>query len=199
MRDTVVVAPRRLLLGLLLIALAVVAVFWAAGGGRVLLATLGLAAIARGVVLLRAPETETGTETASRPVGTAAVGAGAAAVVVAALSAAVSGWVLLIGIPALLLAGSLVLIGRDGVARRGGQVLLAWTALMTALLVASGIAQGWDRAAGIATVTGALALAVLGVPLLVSAANAPAARPVPQGPSACTGCACGGGGCGLVG
>lgn len=188
-------APRRLLLGLLLIALAVVAVFWPAGGGRVLLATLGLAAVGRGVVLLRAP----GTETASRPVGTAAVGAGTAAVVVAALSAAVSGWVLLIGVPLLLLAGSLVLIGRDGVARRGGQVLLAWTALMSALLVAGGIAQGWDRAAGIATVIGALALAVLGVPLLVSAANAPAARPVPQGPSACAGCACGGGGCGLVG
>lgn len=188
-------APRRLLLSLLLIALAVVAVFWPAGGGRVLLATLGLCAVARGTVLLRSP----GTEAASRPVGTAAVVAGAAAAVVAALSASVSGRVLVGGVPLLLLAGSLVLIGRGGVVRRGGQALLAWTALVTALLVASGITQGWERAAGVATVIGALGIAVLGVPVLVSAANAPAARPVPQAPSPCAGCACGGEGCGLAG
>lgn len=188
-------APRRLLLGLLLIALAVVAVFWPAGGARVLLATLGLCAVGRGIVLLRSPETAV----ASRPVGTAAVLSGAVAVVVAALSATVSGWVLLGGVPLLLLAGALVLIGRGGVARRGGQALLAWTALTSVLLVASGITQGWERAAGVATVIGALGIAVLGVPVLVSVANAPVARPVPQGPSACAGCACGGGGCGLAG
>lgn len=188
-------APRRLVLGLLLIALAVVAVFWPAGGGRVLLATLGLLAVGRGVLLLGSPEADT----ATRPVGIAAVVTGAVAAAVAALSAAVTGWVLLIGVPLLLLGGSLVLIGRDGVLRRGGQALLAWTALVGVLLVASGIGQGWDRAAGVATVVGALGLAVVAVPLLVSAANAPAHQPVPQGASPCAGCACGGGGCGLAG
>lgn len=188
-------ASRRLTLGLLLVAIAVVAVFWPTGGGRVLLGALGLYALGRGVQLLGSPEADT----ASRPVGITAVVAGAAGAVVAALSSAVTGWVLLVGVPLLLLAGSLVLIGRDGVLRRGGQALLAWTALVGVLLIASGITQGWHRAAGVATVVGALGLAVLAVPVLVSAVNAPARRAVPQGPSPCAGCACGGGGCGLVG
>lgn len=194
-------APRRLVLGLLLIALAVVAVFWPSGGARVLLATLGLCAAGRGVLLLRstAAETERETETSTRPVGTAAVVAGATALVIAALSAPLTGWVLLVAVPLLLLAASLALIGREGVARRGGQALLVWTALVAALLTASGFAQGWERAAGVATVIGALGVAVLAVPVLVSGANTPAARPVPQRPSACAGCACGAAGCGLAG
>ena len=56
--------------------------------------------------------------------------------------------------------------------------------LVTGLLVAAGIAQGWDRAADVATVVAALAVAVLAVPLLVAAAGlrAVAAQPVRRRP-----------------
>ena len=46
---------------------------------------------------------------------------------------------------------TLALLTRRGTRRRGGQVLLVWGLLVTGLLVATGIAQNWDRAADAAT------------------------------------------------
>jgi hypothetical protein len=100
----------------------------------------------------------------------------------------------------LLLVAAGGLLARSGVARRGGQALLVWAVLVTGLLVAAGVVQGWDRAAEVATVVAALAVAVLAVPLLVAAAGlrSVAAQPVapPARPAACAGCACGAGVCG---
>jgi hypothetical protein len=92
-------------------------------------------------------------------------------------------------------------MGRGAGARRGGQVLFAWTVLVTALLVASGVGQGWTRAAGVATVVGALGVAVLAVPVLLGAValRSVAARPLPAPPAGCGGCACGAGGCAAAG
>ena len=188
--------PRRLALGLALIALAVVVMFWPAGGGRVLLAGLGLCVAGRGLTLLGA----TAAYGPTRPVGIAAVVAGVVALLLAALSATATAWVLLVGVPVLLLGAALGLHARGGMARRGAQGLFVWTGLVIALLVASGLARGWHGAAGVATVVGALGVAVLGVPLLIGAARlrAVAALPSPAAPSGCGGCACGAGGCGAA-
>ena len=99
----------------------------------------------------------------------------------------------------LLLVAGVALLARGGLARRGGQALLVWSVLVGGLLVVAGVGQGWDRAASVATVVAALAVAVLAVPLLVGAANlrAVGARPDPEPgrPLGCAGCACAGGGC----
>jgi hypothetical protein len=71
--------------------------------------------------------------------------------------------------------------------------------MVAGLLVVTGGAQGWDKVAGLATVVGALAVAVLAVPVLVGAAHlrTVGARPDPEEgrPLGCAGCACAGGGC----
>jgi hypothetical protein len=107
--------------------------------------------------------------------------------------------VLLVAVPAGLLGGALTLLGRGGAVRRGGQAALVWWALVTGLLLVTGLVAGWERAAAGATVVGALVLGVLGVALLVGASSlrAIAARPAPARPAACAGCACGAGGCGI--
>jgi hypothetical protein len=109
--------------------------------------------------------------------------------------------VLLFGVPVVLLGAAAALLARGPVARRGGLALLVWSLLITGLLVATGLGQDWARAGDVATVVTALAVAVLGVPLLIAALNlrAVAARPVPVAPArpaGCAGCACGAGGCG---
>jgi hypothetical protein len=112
------------------------------------------------------------------------------------------GAVLLVAVPVLLLAAGVALLSRSGAARRGGQALLVWTVLVTGLLVATGVAQGWARASDVATVVAALAVAVLGVPLIVASTGLRrvAAQPQPPArPAACAGCACGAGGCGALG
>ncbi|MGZ4546745.1 MAG: hypothetical protein ACXVXT_15250, partial [Blastococcus sp.] len=85
-------------------------------------------------------------------------------------------------------------------ARRGGQALLVWSVLVIGLLVLTGLAQGWGRATDVVTVVAALAVAVLGVPLLIGAAQlrAVAAQPAPAPAAGCGGCACGAGGCGAL-
>ncbi|MCF6746387.1 hypothetical protein E9529_19350 [Blastococcus sp. KM273128] len=191
--------PRWLALGLAMIVVAVVAVVWSSGA-RLLLGAVGLFLAARGVVLLRGARSgAVPAEVAgrARSLGTAAVVAGAAGLAVAVASASASSTVLLVGVPLLLLGTSLGLLGRGGAARRGGQALLVWSVLVTGLLVVTGFLQDWDRAADVATVVAALAVAVLGVPLLIGAANlrSVAAAPAPA-PSGCGGCACGAGGCG---
>jgi hypothetical protein len=113
--------------------------------------------------------------------------------------AGVAGWVMLVAVPAGLLVAALTLLGRGGAVRRSGQAVLVWWALVTGLLVVTGLLAGWERAADGATVVGALGLGLLGVVLLVgsSSLRAIAAQPVPARPAACAGCACGAGGCGI--
>ncbi|TFV47780.1 hypothetical protein [Blastococcus sp. TF02A-35] len=192
--------PRWAALGVAMIAVAVVAVAWDAAGARLLLGALGLFLVARGVLLVRgAGEVDAELAGRARPLGSAAVVAGLAAVVVALASAALSGTVLVVGVPLALLVASAGLLARGGTARRGGQALLVWSLLVTALLVVTGLVQDWDRAEGLATIVAALGVAVLGLPLLIGAANLrtlgaqPDPAPVRSG---CGGCACGAGGCG---
>lgn len=197
--------PRWALLGLAMIAVAVVAVAWTDGGARLLLGGLGLFLAGRGAVLVRGSRTglvDDELAGRARALGAAAVIGGVAALAVAALSATVTGWVLLLAVPAVLLAGALALLARGGVARRGGLALLVWWGLVSGVLVITGVGRGWDRAAEVGTVVAALLVAVLGVPMLIAAANlrAVAARPDPAPrPAACAGCACGAGGCGSAG
>jgi hypothetical protein len=191
--------PQWLALGLAMIAVAVASAV-VDGGARLLLGALGLFLVVRGGLLLRSAPALDGQFTGrARRLGTVAAVAGAAALVVALVSGVLAARVLLVGVPLLLVAGALALLMRSGTARLGGQALLAFGALVTALLVGTGLAQDWSRAADVATVGAALSVAVLAVPVLISAVNLrtvagqPAPEPVRAG---CGGCACGAGGCG---
>ncbi len=195
--------PRWIALGGAMLAVAVAAVLWDAAGARLLLGALGAFLVVRGAVLLRGSRSGAApAELAvrARGLGAVATTAGAGAVVVALVSETAAATVLLVAVPVLLLVAAGALLGRGGVARRGGQALLVWAVLVTGLLVASGLAQGWERAADVATVITAVAVAVLAVPVLLGASGlrAVAARPAPARtiPAACAGCACGAGGCG---
>jgi hypothetical protein len=195
--------PQWLALGIGMIAVAVTAVLWDAAGARLLLGALGLFLVVRGALLLRGVRSgamSAAVAARARGLGATAVAGGAAALVVAVVSGVAAARVLLVGVPVLLLVAAGGLLARSGVARRGGQALLVWAVLVTGLLVAAGVVQGWDRAAEVATVVAALAVAVLAVPLLLAAAGlrTVAAQPVapPARPAACAGCACGAGGCG---
>ncbi|MGY1712642.1 hypothetical protein ACI8AC_24340 [Geodermatophilus sp. SYSU D00758] len=172
--------------GLLLLGLAVAGVAWS-GGARLLLGAAGLAVGAAGA--------RAGVRS---PAGVTAVAGGLAGLAVAALSGPLSAGVLLVTVPAGLLAGALTLLRRGGEARRGGQAALVWCALVTGLLVAAWLGSGWERATGGATVVAALVTGLLGVVLLVGGATRRAVpdRPGPAArPAACAGCACGAGGC----
>ena len=194
--------PQWLALGIAMIAVAVTSVLWDAAGARLLLGALGVFLVVRGAVLLRGARSgAVGRALAARArgLGTGALVTGAAAVVVAVSSGVLAARVLLVAVPVVLLVAAVGLLGRGGVARRGGQALLVWTVLVTGLLVATGVAQGWARAADVATVVAALAVAVLGVPLILAATGLRkvAAEPEPAAaPAGCAGCACGAGGCG---
>ena len=196
--------PQWLALGIGMIAVALVSVFWHDGGARLLLGTAGAFLAVRGAVLLRGARSgalDRPMAARARALGSGALVAGAAALVVALSSGVLAARVLLVAVPVLLLGAAVGLLGRGGTSRRGGQALLVWTVLVTGLLVATGVAQGWARAADVAAAVGALAVAVLGVPLIVAAvglrrvAAAPAPAPARAG---CAGCACGAGGCGAL-
>jgi hypothetical protein len=185
--------PRWLAGGVALLVVAAVAAFWADGGARLLLGVAGALLAGRGGQLAA--------ENAGRgrTLGWAVAAAGVLALALAFGPAGVAGWVLLVAVPAGLLVGALTLLGRGGAVRRGGQAALVWWALVTGLLVVTGLFAGWERAADGATVVGALGLGLLGVVLLVgsSSLRALAAQPVPARRAACAGCACGAGGCGI--
>ena len=192
--------PLWLALGVAMIAVAGVSIVWSDGGARLLLGALGLFLAVRGGALLRSAPRLTGELAGrARALGSVAAVAGLLALVVALVPGGAAAGVLLVGVPVVLLAGALALLSRSGTARRGGQVLLVWGVLVTGLLVVTGFARDWERAAGAATVVAALVLAVLAAPVLVSAMNlrAVAAQPppAPRG-GGCGGCACGAGGCG---
>jgi hypothetical protein len=196
--------PHWLGLGLAMLAVAVVALVWDAAGARLLLGAIGAFLAVRGAVLLgSARAIPDGLAGRVRGLGAASVVAGLAGLAIAVASAALAATVLLVAVPVVLLVAGVGLAARGGPARRGGQVLLVWSVLVGALLVVTGLGQGWDRAAGVATVVTSLAVAVLAVPLLIAAANlrAVGARPDPEPtrPLGCAGCACAGGGCGVTG
>jgi hypothetical protein len=194
--------PQWLALGIAMVAVAVVSVIWDAAGARLLLGALGLFLAVRGGLLLRGARS--GAMAASlagraRSLGAVAVVGGAAGLAVALVSGVAAARVLLVAVPVALLVAAVALLGRGGTSRRGGQALLVWTVLVTGLLVVTGLAQSWSRAADVATVVTALAVAVLAVPLIVAAAGlrTVAAEPAPPAaPAGCAGCACGAGGCG---
>lgn len=196
--------PRRLVAGLALVAVAAVALVWSGAGPRLLLGAAGVAAVLRGALVLRAVAAGT-VEERARSLGRVAVVLGAAAAVVAVLSSGAAGRVLVAAVPVLLFLTAGALVSRDGAVRLGGRILLAWSVLVTALLVAAGATGGWARAASAATVVGGVALAVLGVVAVVGAGmlRAVAARPAagsayPAAAGGCVGCSCGAGGCGAV-
>ncbi len=181
--------PLRAALGVALLVLAVLAVVTGDLGSRLLLGGLGSVAAGRGAARLRA---------GSVPAGSLAVAGGLGAVAVAAVSAAATGWVLLLGVPLALLVAAGAALARGGATRRAGTALLVWALLVGALLAATAAAQGTGRAADVATVVAALATGLAAVPLLVAAAGlrAVANRPAPARPLGCGGCACAAGGCG---
>ena len=195
--------PQWLALGIGAIGVAVVSVLWDAAGARLLLGAVGLFLAVRGALLLRGARSGVvGRALAgrARSLGAGALVVGAAALVAAASSGVLAARVLLVAVPLVLLAAAVGLLGRGGVSRRGGQALGVWTVLVTALLVMTGVAQSWARAADVATVVAALAVAVLGVPLILASVGLRrvAAEPAPTAavPSPCAGCACSAGGCG---
>jgi hypothetical protein len=196
--------PQWLVLGVATIAVGVAALAWHAGGARLLLGAVGLFLAVRGVVLLRTARSgNVPAELAARArtLGSGTAVVGLAGLLIAVLSAGAAAGVLLVAVPVGLFAGAAALLARGGPARRAGQALLVCSVLVTGLLVAAGIAQGWSRATDAATVVGALAVAVLGVPLLLGAVQlrAVAGRPTPAPAAGCGGCACGAGGCGALG
>jgi hypothetical protein len=196
--------PRWLALGVALLAVAAVSAFWTGGGARLLLGALGLFGAVRGAVLVSgaAGGQPAGSEPDGRvrTIGATTAAVGVAALAVAAVPGALAGWVLLVGAPLGLLATSVTLLARSGVARRGGLVALVWSVLVTGLLVVTGLAADWERAREGATLVAALAVGVFGMVLVTGSAGlrAAAARPVPPAPAGCAGCACSGGGCGAL-
>ena len=195
--------PRWVLLGLAMIAVAVAAVVTESLGARLLVGSLGLFLALRGAFLLRGARTEAVTgdlARRARGLGSQATVLGMAGLAVALASTSLSGRVLLVVVPVSLFAGAAALLPRGGVARRGGQALLVWSVLVTGLLIVTGVAQSWGRAADVATVVGALGLAVLAVPVLLGAVRLRqiGRQPVSVMPAACAGCACGAGGCGAL-
>jgi hypothetical protein len=195
--------PRRLGVGAALVAVAVAALVMPGVGGRLVLGAAGLSAVARGLLLTRAAAIGA-VDPAARRLGAPLALAGAAAVVVTAVSAPVTTGVLLVGVPVLLLAAAGALVAQGGLSRRLGQGLLVWSLMVLALLVAAAVARGWSGAGAVATAVAALSLAGLGVALLVGAATLravatrPPANPAYPAPAGCAGCACGAGGCGAV-
>lgn len=193
--------PGWLALGLGMFAVAVAAVVWDSLGARLLLGATGaFLAVRGGVLFARARELPADLAGRARGLGAVSGLAGLVGLGAAVASPDLAARVLLVVVPVILLVSAAGLLARGGVARRAGFALLAWAVLTGGLLVVTGAVQGWDRAAEVATVVAAIAVAVLAVPLLVGAANlrAVGARPDPDEgrPLGCAGCACSGGGCG---
>jgi hypothetical protein len=179
--------PGWLALGVAALAVAAAALIWPSLGAALVLGALGAFLAGRGAVLLRSAGALDG-ELAGRArvLGPASVVVGLAALAVAVGSPALAGRVLLVAVPLLLIGTAGALLARGGPARIGGGVLLAWTVLVTALVVVRGSSEGWHGATRLATGTGAVAVALLAVPLLVGAANlrGAARRPAPPPPAA---------------
>jgi hypothetical protein len=169
----------------------VLALSWSTGGPQVLLAALGLLAVARGSMALRSARS--GQVTRATAVSAASTAwAGAVAVGFAVLGATPTGWFLVAGLVLLLPALATALPGRR-------TPLLAGAAVVVAAAVALGVLGGVDAL----LVTGRTVAAVLAVAVgLANLAGAVgmariARRPAPAA-AGCGGCACGAGGCGSL-
>ena len=167
--------PQWLALGLGMIAVAVASVFWDAAGARLLLGALGLFLAVRGAraaARRRAPA-PSAAPWRPAPAGSARARWSSARPRSPSPSPPASWrhgccwW----RCRSCCSGPAVALLGRGAVARRGGQALLVWTVLVTGLLVATGVAQGWARASDVATVVAALAVAVLAVPLILASAG----------------------------
>lgn len=197
--------PRWVLLGLAMLAVAVLALVRVDLGPQLLLGSAAVFLVVRGLTLLRLAKAGTwAADVTGRAVwlGVGCIIAGPWLLVTAVLSMVLfprlAGWVLLVAVPLVFVAVGLGLVARGGLVRRGGQALLVWAALAGALLVLTWLGQGVERAASAATVLAALGIAVLAVAVLIGALNLRAAgvraEAEPPPPTGCGGCT--GGGCG---
>jgi hypothetical protein len=197
--------PRRLLVGILLVAVAVAVLVVPSVSGRLVLGAAALAALGRGAQLVRAAgNPRVGPD--ARGLGAALLAGGVAGLVVAVLSEAAAGRVLVVGVPVALLFAAAALTAHGPASRLAGRVVLAVGLVLTVLLVAVGLARGWAAVAGLASGIGAIALAGLGVALgagavaLRGVAGRPASAAYPAPAGGCGGaCGCGEGGCGALG
>ena len=162
--------PQWLALGVGMIAVALVSVFWDAAGARLLLGALGLFLVVRGAVLLRGARSGAVGDRPGRPRprprhrragrrcrrarrrrllrGPGGPGAAGRRPVVLLVPASLSS----------------AAAGPPGAAGRRCSSGPSWSPACSS---PPGVAQGWARAADVATVVAALAVAVLGVPLIV--------------------------------
>jgi hypothetical protein len=179
-------------LGVALLALAALAGTWSGTGPRVLLGVLGLAALVRGVTVLRAARTGR----VDRTVAVAGAGAtwlGVLALAVALLSGTATGWLFVsaavLALPAL---GALSVV-RPAVAAAG-------TAVLVAAGVVTAVVSGVDALLDAGRVLAVAVVAVAGVAYLVSAVRSAREAAAPAPAAGCGGCACsaGGGGCGAA-
>ncbi|WP_369134698.1 hypothetical protein [Modestobacter sp. I12A-02662] len=186
--------PRMAGLGVLLLALGVLALTWSGAGPRLLLGALGVLAAVWGATMLRRGRTGS-VERAAAVIGAGAVWFGAVAFALALLSATATGWalaaVLLLALPCLAVA----VPGRRGpfLAAAGGVALAA-----LGLLVLGGVDVLLDGARGAAAVLVALLglVDVAGAVGMARLARQPEPTPAPA--AGCGGCACGAGGCGSL-
>lgn len=195
--------PRRLLVGVLLVAVAVAVLVVPSAAARLVLGAAALAALGRGVQLVRAAGSPRVGPNA-RGLGVVLGVGGIAGLVVAVLSEVAAGRVLVVGVPVALLFSAAALTAHGPTSWLTARAVLLVGVVLTALLVAVGIARGWTADAGLAAGVGATALAVLGVTLGASAvalrgvAARPASTAYPAPAGGCGGCACGEGGCGAT-
>ncbi|WP_249523302.1 hypothetical protein [Modestobacter marinus] len=182
--------PRMVVLGVVLLALAVLALTWSGVGPRVLLGAIGLFGVVQGVRLLRGARTGAVDRTAAL-VGAGGVWLGALAMGVALLSAAATGWLFVVAAVVALPALAVAATDRRPLAL-GGAVLVAAAAVAVALL------GGVDALLATARVLAAGTVGVLGLANLAGAVGMAriARRPLPAPAAGCGGCACGAGGCG---
>lgn len=181
--------PWSALQGVVLVALAVVAVLVADTGVRLLIGGLGVLGVLRGVAALRAARAGR-SDRAAAVAGAGAAWFGAVAIGLAFFPPAVAAWTCVVLIGATL-AG---LVARAD--RRGPAVLGALVAV--AAFAAGAVLAGpsWLAAAGVLAV--AVAVAGLGFTSVIAAlaARRVAAQPAPA--AGCGGCACNAGGCGVL-
>jgi hypothetical protein len=185
--------PRLAAVGVALLVLGVLALTWSAGGPRVLLAALGLLAVARGTTALRSARSrQVPRSTAVSAASTA--WAGLVAVGIAVLGATATGWFLVAGLVLLLPALATALPGRRA-------ALLAGAAAVAVAALALGVLGGVDALLATGRTVAAVLAVLVGLVNLAGAVGMAriARRPAPAPAAGCGGCACGAGGCGSLG
>jgi len=175
-------------LGVVLLALAVLAATWSGTGPRVLLGVLGAGALVHGVTTLRAARTGRVDRTDAVS-GAGAAWLGAVAIALALVSAPATGWVFVVA--AVLALPALAALSA---VRRTVAAVVALAAVAIAVL------GGVDALLDAGRVVAVVVVALAGVAHLVTAVRAVRAAAAPAPAAGCGGCACsaGGGGCGVA-